>query len=512
MQDPATSRIPRLDGVSRLPKPSSFSLVNNSNSTIANSTATQHVRPPTGTSKATQIFRAPNDTPKARPASSYAPSSAVLRDFGSSLKKSASGERINNAVSLLSKRTTTALKKYFSPKPSSFPMTSSLPVTPLPAGKRGLVTSDHQMISSTPMPLLRSETFVCDEDMESIHPRLESTQVSTLGCPRMDLPIETQVLTKEDPKLKRFASTDTTPIMKPTHNSTLKAQSVHRKFSSLDTTHNNSRVSTNNATHTVHESGAMGVTRPVIETKDDSTSISGNFSGIGNVTKVLEGVGNVTKVLEGVGNLTKTFDGVLDGDPNRNMTTTVARSINRTKTFERDPNLTKTLAREEDVALKAKMVDPEPNLTKTFDKEGPFVTVDLIKTIHEPGNYTKIIHDGVNLTQSIDQLPLIEHMSIPSGLDILSLKSSRGEVNKMEQEINDTLDVTLTNLTPSASSRANMKLPLNSTLNTERLLDISGLQSPARHIQLLNLTQELERVTPAEGTCRLDEGPFPSTP
>ncbi|KAI8042094.1 hypothetical protein M5D96_003394 [Drosophila gunungcola] len=328
--DPATTRIPRLDGVSRLPKPSSFGLASSScsttNKTTTNSssstTTTQHIRPPTSAPKATQIFRAPSDPAKPRPVSSYAPSSAALRDLGSSLKKSASGERINNAVSLLSKRTTTVLKKYFSPKSSpsavmSNPseMTSSLPVTPLPVGKRGMISND-QLTSSTPMPLLRSETFVCEDEEQVDRINLESTRLSTFGR-TMDL--------------------------------------------------------------------------------DSPTS---------NETKVL--VKDATRIMK--------------------------------------------------------------------------------------GDFTKVIHQGANLTLSMDQLPLLEHISMPSGLDILSSKGS-SNLEKLDQETDDTLDVTLTSLAPNKTS---MKLPLNSTLNTERLLDISALQSP-RHIQLLNLTQELERGTPSRG-------------
>ncbi|XP_039502513.1 mucin-17 isoform X3 [Drosophila santomea] len=520
-KDPATTRIPRLDGVSRLPKPSTFGLASSSGSTTTTNrtttngttiSTTQHIRPPTSAPKATQIFRAPGDPAKPRPASSYAPSSAALRDLGSSLKKSASGERINNAVSLLSKRTTTVLKKYFSPKSSasanavmSSPcdMTSSLPVTPFPVGKRGMVAND-QLTSSTPMPLLRSETFVCEEEEQSNRMKLESTRLSTFGR-TMDIdspmPNETKVLIRDGTRImKGSPSADITQVVRPPQKTPLMT------FCSLDTTHEMTVCSRNNATHSVNSSGIMGRTMPVIPAKDATRTIAANSTGLGNLTKVVEGVGNITKTLEAVGNITKTFKGAGD------LTRTVENEASISKTFEVAPNCTQTYTR--GVNLTRTLNDKKEEVSRTIDKgrsttktieagQNLTTTIDigatlnsrganLTKSVIEPGDFTKVIHQGANLTLSMDQLPLLEHISMPSGLDILSSKCS-GNIEKLDQETDDTLDVTLTSLAPD---KTNMKLPLNSTLNTERLLDISALQSP-RHIQLLNLTQELERGTPS---------------
>ncbi|KAH8352261.1 hypothetical protein KR084_003010, partial [Drosophila pseudotakahashii] len=533
LQDPSTTRIPRLDGVSRLPKPSSFGLASSSTNktttssiTTTNSNTTQHIRPPTSAPKATQIFRAPSIPAKPRPASSYAPSSAALRDLGSSLKKSASGERINNAVSLLSKRTSTVLKKYFSPKAStstavmSSPseMTSSLPVTPLPVSKRGMMAND-QLTSSTPVPLLRSETFVCEDEEQSDRMKLESTRLSTFGRTMdmdLDSPMgsnETKVLVKDATRIVKGGgvspSTEITQIMRPNQSSSI---ALLKTFCSLDTTHEMTVSLKSNATHSANPSGIMGRTMPVIPTKDCTRTISANSTGIGNLTKTVEGVGNITKTLEGVGNITKTLEGA------GNLTSSVDREVSISKTFEvaanctqtyqRGVNLTKTMEdkprRNTTKIIEGGQIDAGFNLTKSIDRgvnlgetlatRGTNLTRSIV---NEPGDYTKVIHQGANLTLSMDQLPLLEHISMPSGLDILS---SRGSVNvaRLDQETDDTLDVTLVSLAPDKS---NMKLPLNSTLNTERLLDISGLQSP-RHIQLLNLTQELERGTSSRGHHR----------
>ncbi|EDX03575.1 GD22776 [Drosophila simulans] len=349
LADPATTRIPRLDGVSRLPKPSTFGLASSSGSTTNRTTTTsttQHIRPPTSAPKATQIFRAPGDPAKPRPASSYAPSSAALRDLGSSLKKSASGERINNAVSLLSKRTTTVLKKYFSPKSSasanavmSSPcdMTSSLPVTPLPVGKRDMVTND-QLTSSTPMPLLRSETFVCEDEEQSNRMKLESTRLSTFGR-TMDIdspvPNETKVLIRDGTRImKGSPSTDITQIVRPAQKTPLMT------FCSLDTTHEMTVCSRNNATHSVNSSGIMGRTMPVIPAKDATRTMSANSSGLGNLTKVVARVGFIFQTLEAAGNISKTFNG--SGD----LTRTVEKESNITNTFEVAANCRKHLQEE----------------------------------------------------------------------------------------------------------------------------------------------------------------------
>lgn len=534
LQDPATSRIPCLDRISRVPKPTNFGLASStfstaSRATTSSTTTTQHIRPPTSAPKATQVFQAPSDPAKPRPASSYAPSSAALRDLGSSLKKSASGERINNAVSLLSKRTTTALKKYFSPKSArmmSTEMTSSLPVTPLPLGKqRGMLAND-QFTSSTPVPLLRSDTFVCEDEEQTNRQKLESTFARTMDMDSPDMD-ETKVLVRDGtrimedtPRIKAAPLADVTQIRKPTQIAGIKAtaKTALRKFSSLDTTHEiraSLEITQNNATHAINSSGIMGRTMPVIQAKDVTRTMVGNSSPTGNTTKTLEGVGNVTKTLEGVGNTTKTLmeignitksfgrAGNLTKSMDRefNQTKTYERAGNTTKTFESGANLTKNVEGRAgnltNIIIKGQNVtqtiDAESNLNKTIENRVNLTTissargVNLTKSINEPGDYTKVIHNGANLTQSMDQLPLLEHMSMPSGLDILSSKGAR-----THHEMDDTLDVTLTSLAPD---KANMKLPLNSTLNTERLLDISGLPSP-RHIQLLNLTQELERGAP----------------
>ncbi|XP_034471935.1 uncharacterized protein LOC117779746 [Drosophila innubila] len=395
-KDPATTRIPRLDGISRIPPPGSFS--------GTASTTTSHIRPPSTTATAlkstTQIFRRPVlPANKTRPISSYHPTVMPLHELGTSIKKSASGERLNNAVSLISNRTTTVLKKYFgqgkmmgssggggtgtavggrgaTASTASALMTSSLPQTPLPVSKQ-----PTQLTSSTPMPLMRSETFVCDEEEEEDHQdqkeqqqtpnriNLESTRLSNVG-------------------FGHTLDMDTT--------------SVNVNVTSMNRTRPVIPGRDQNVTHIVSPMSCAHRTRPIIATEEQSSPID--------------------------------------------CTHTLAASRDRTHT----------------------VIPPSD--------------VEFSKEMRPPADLTQ----NLDLTKSMDQLPLLEHMSIPSGLDMLSVQP--------EMELNATdLDVTLTALAPN---KTNMKLPLNSTINTERLLDISGLQSPARHIQLLNLTREFLEQSP----------------
>ncbi|XP_062136973.1 serine-rich adhesin for platelets [Drosophila sulfurigaster albostrigata] len=368
-KDPATTRIPRLDGMSRIPSPGRFG---------GTSATTSHIRPPTATATAlkspTQIFHAPAlpTASKKRPISSYHPTVTPLHDLGANIKKSASGQRLNNAVSLIGERTTTVLKKYFgqakigtgSATPSQL-MTSSLPQTPLPAAKQQQqqqqlqqpqqLQQQLQLTSSTPIPLMRSETFVCDEETSEKEQQtliahrinLESTRLSSVG-------------------FGRTLDMDST-------------MSVSNKTSS------------------------MNRTRPVVD-----RTLTGMTAG-----------NDATQVLAG-------------------------SSCGR-------------------------------------DRTRPVIQTTQLST------------QSLDLTKSMDQLPLLEHMSIPSGLDMLSAQSELEEQQASSELVAD-LDVTMTALAPD---KTNLKLPLNSTVNTERLLDISGLESPARHIQLLNLTREfLEQTSP----------------
>ncbi|XP_034099952.1 serine-rich adhesin for platelets [Drosophila albomicans] len=432
-KDPATTRIPRLDGMSRIPPPGSFG---------GTTSTTSHIRPPTATATAlkstTQIFHAPAlpSASKRRPISSYHPTVTPLHDLGANIKKSASGERLNNAVSLISKRTTTVLKKYFgqakigtgSATPSQL-MISSLPQTPLPAAKQQQqqqlqqsqqLQQQLQLTSSTPMPLMRSETFVCDEETSEKEQQtpiaqrinLESTRLSSVGFGR-------------------------TLDMDSTMNVSNKTSSMNR-------------------------------TRPVVDRTRTQTAAGEEHDRTRTVMTATE-------------------------EPNRTRTVmaTAGEECDRTRTVQaavEEPDRTRTLhaaGEEHDRTLTEMTAGSDATQVLVGSSCGRDRTRPVIQT-------TELSAQSLDLTKSMDQLPLLEHMSIPSGLDMLSAQSELEEQQASSELVAD-LDVTLTALAPD---KTNMKLPLNSTINTERLLDISGLQSPARHIQLLNLTREFLEQSP----------------
>lgn len=471
-----------MDGHSRIPPPGSFggSTSSYTTATAAGAAApTSHIRPPTALKSTTQIFRAPalpanaHPNAKARPISSYHPTAVPLHDLGASIKKSASGERLNNAVSLISKRTTNVLKKYFgqgkmmgnsAPTASvgSNLMSSSLPQTPLPSAKQQQQQAKRQpqplLTTSTPMPLMRSETFVCDEAEQQLQQatpsrtHLEQTRHTNVGFGRT-LDMDAMGGMSESGSLKNCNRTVLLEKeqLELDKNATHLLNSRRRTIilSSNETVDGNASCAQPDRTHSVipasnetaadatqllsnHSSHRADRTRPVISASNeaaDATQLMGNLSGAR---------ADRTRPVIPVKDETRDAAQLLDN-----------RTYNREDCTRTD--------------------QPASDLDATL-------THNL----------------SLDLTKSMDQLPLLEHMSIPSGLDLLSGVKSELPV---ETELdNSDLDATLTALAPNKS---NMKLPLNSTINTERLLDISGLQSPARHIQLLNLTREfLEQSSP----------------
>ncbi|KAH8411951.1 hypothetical protein KR222_003559, partial [Zaprionus bogoriensis] len=413
LQDAASTRIPRLDGISRIPPPGSF--IGGGGGT------TSHIRPPTfsvGVPKSTtQIFRAPALPPaaaavgaaaaagnKKRPISSYHPAMLPRYDIEAQLKKSASGEQLSHEL-----RVKRSNKKYMAQSKcisgaaavagavevaaagvaggararGSQRMACSMPQTPMPAAKQ---QQQELLTSSTPMPLLRSETFVWNEQVEQVEQveqqqrnKLESTRLSSVGC-----------------------ELDATCV----------------QFS------------------TPHSRTGTPRTRTVILSS----------AGMGDVTTVQ-----------------------------------CSNSINRTRPVIKEKELEQELAGQRERELEA-----DQNLTRILDAAASTCSFGLDRTRPIIMNASQAreqqLSQTLDVTKSMDQLPLLEHMSIPADLE----------------ELEAALDVTLTELAPD---RSNMKLPLNSTLKpqTQRLLDITALQSPARHIQLLNLTQEmLQQVTPPQ--------------
>nr|XP_032294394.1 uncharacterized protein LOC26531553 [Drosophila virilis] len=466
--DPATTRIPRLDGISRIPPPGSFG------------GTTSHIRPPTALKSSTQIFRAPAApaNSKARPISSYHPAAAPLHDLGASIKKSASGERLNNAVSLISKRTTNVLKKYFGQgkmmgasvggiqgAAASSLMTSSLPHTPLPAAKQPQQQQQQEqqqrqpqclLTSSTPMPLMRSETFVCNEEEQQLRERepkgeQSQMQLTLSGTPTLN---RTRL---ENTRLSsvgfgRTLDLDATLIDSSSSLSRTRTVIVDKKEQPEQLDSNATQlVSPLSFTRLATSSAQVDRTRTVIPASDepaDATQLLGNISG--------DRADRTRPVIPASDVPTEQLDA------------------------------TQLLAN-----LSCSRADRTRPVVSEAADASQLNRADRTRTINAAGG--ELSHElNLDLTKSVEKLPLLEHMSMPSGLDLL-MNGIKSDL-PLDAELDNTeLDVTLTALAPDKST---MKLPLNSTINTERLLDISGLQSPARHIQLLNLTREFLEQTP----------------
>ncbi|XP_030565445.1 uncharacterized protein LOC115765856 [Drosophila novamexicana] len=462
--DPATTRIPRLDGNSRIPPPGSFG------------GTTSHIRPPTALKSSTQIFRAPAAPAngKARPISSYHPAAAPLHDLGASIKKSASGERLNNAVSLISKRTTNVLKKYFGQgkmmgasvggiqgAAASGLMTSSLPHTPLPAAKQPQPEKQQQrqqqclLTSSTPMPLMRSETFVCDEEEQQLREREPKGEQSQM-----------QLTLSATPTLNRTRL----------ENTRLSSVGFGRTLD-LDAT-------------LIESSSSMSRTRTVIVDKKEQPELDPNATQLVSplsCTRLATSSAQVDRTRTVIPASVEPADATqllanLSGDRADRTRPVIPASDEPTG----QPDATQLLAN-----LSCSRADRTRPVVSEVADASQLNRADRTRTFNAAGG--ELSHElNLDLTRSVEKLPLLEHMSMPSGLDLL-MNGVKSEL-PLDAELDNTeLDVTLTALAPDKST---MKLPLNSTINTERLLDISGLQSPARHIQLLNLTREFLEQTP----------------
>ncbi|XP_030240683.1 AF4/FMR2 family member 4 isoform X3 [Drosophila navojoa] len=366
-------------------------------------------------------------------------------------------------------------------------MTSSLPQTPLPTAKQQQQQQAKRppqslLTSSTPMPLMRSETFVCDEEEQQLQESkpsrmcLEQTRLSSVGFGRtLDMDVSesgcaqnynrTALLEKEQLELDKNAAQLLSQRRRTIILSSNEAAEGNTSCAQPDRTHNIIPASNETAADATqllgnHSSHRADRTRPVIpscnEPADATQSISNLSSSRADRTRpVIPSSSEATDATQSIGNLSSSR-----ADRTRPVipATDEARDVTQ-------------------------LLD-----NRSYHRED---CMQLDKPAKQDLDSTLTHNLSLDLTKSMDQLPLLEHMSMPSGLDMLSgVKSEQPAETEVD---NSELDVTLTALAPNKS---NMKLPLNSTINTERLLDISGLHSPARHIQLLNLTREFLEQSP----------------
>ncbi|TMW49218.1 hypothetical protein DOY81_005700, partial [Sarcophaga bullata] len=459
--EPGASRLP-MSGLSRIPLPGL-------------------IRPPTISLAKTSQLRPPTTFPKVRPVS-YSGLRPPMMQQALALKKSNSGDRINtlnSTVNMVSKKTTTVFKKFFTKSEQT-------------AVKKDANTkSENESESKKDIPrptLTRSETFI----------RTESPGDNLMATP---MPVIGGIG-------KNGAVCESPPLFNSNLYITQSLDSTFTPSTEVQRKHNfeSTRLSS------IGFGNTLDLDSP--KNKKQSTAIAGfgntiNIESPRNVTKILD----KTKCKVEINDCTQTLNKLLD-----NPTFSVheqKRAADITQTLNSTEVLGRTLCV---VTNQTQIAMENPNITKTLNSSQlmeKLNNVGLTQTIDgntKQTEYNDILSPATNATYSnpgsSENLLMIDDVSIPSGFEediALDVQKQLGILNQQQQQFLDisteNLDDTLTALAPN---KANMKLPLNSTMNTENLLDMTENKStPAKHMQLLNLTKNYTDTPNIKNTTQL---------
>ncbi|XP_055837020.1 mucin-12 [Episyrphus balteatus] len=396
-KDTAQSRIPRLDGVTKIPLPGS-------------------IRSP-----AIQIRR-PTSFTGLRP-----PSLAMT-----SLKKSLSGDRISEAASIMGKRTATAVRKFLTKPEKSAPHIETMtrkftPPAPIPGTKMMMsrIKTPSESIPITPtQKLTRSDTFV-REDGESEVIRMAQSSIvvqssATASSPMIDLYM----------------------------------------------------------THSLDGSSAK--------------------AALGDTMTVDSGGQYLCR--------TQTLDKSNSGTPRPSDITVSlhrSRNLNSTQTLEKALGMTFRHGTPTSCSMKL-----DETRFRTHNMDASSLTKDLTRTIYSPNDEDfSSRKDG---TVTIDKCSnLIDLQSCENLLDI-DISSLDPDSTLRPQDSDDSyknlVNITMEDTLPLAPDKNNMKLVLNSTMNTERLIDLTTTNatmtvSPLARHQLMNITRDL-MGSPCDGNLK----------
>ncbi|XP_061395901.1 serine-rich adhesin for platelets, partial [Musca vetustissima] len=441
-QEPTQSRLP-MPGVSRIPLPG----------LIRPPSVMPLIRP--------SQLRAPSAFTKTRPMSFGGlrpPATPSL-----ALKKSSSGDRINtinSTMNLVGKKTTTVLKKFFT-KPTDAVQ------TPLRKDNKAVppkhVQNETMTIENTPKPLTRSETFVRTNSPEA-------TPMPVIGgdC-RMAICESTPLIGQSNKQ-----GLHVTQTFDCTFNAPLPSGQVQRKHNFEST-----RLSTMGFGHTMDIDSPRSSTRmsnigfgQTINLESTRNPADNNKDKVDDATQVLskpKRTLNKTHSIEELNHMSTDATHTIDDGKDAIMTSPKNDSNSRNKTI--------TLEDHEEI---------EDLANRTIDGG--------VKSVDDNGSRTPASNATYSNPGSTENLLLLDDVSIPSGFE--EAVEMDAKANLMAKFNNtDLLDLTSDNLDDTlkalAPSKAAMKLPLNSTMNTERLLDLThNMTTPAKHMQLLNLTKD----------------------
>lgn len=368
------------------------------------------------------------------------------------LKRSASGDHITNAVNLVTKKTTTALKKWMG-KSEKMPLPAIARKTHVLAQSKNtrkqapqikppvpVVPTDTDYFA-TPRPLTRSDTFV----------RTDSPNDITQFSPNL--------LTQSTPAPPTNGSLTTTRIIRPPDiNETTKLLSNNNRHAlyntqSLDSSHLNPVAQ-------FGETFEANIKHPMQfdETKEDATiNLNNQYSP------------NATQAMLKP-NLTATF----------NVPALLGQTLN-------------VVSSSETFTSKPQVPSSDTILFDTIPSLGTTKIIDSADAISPVTNATYSNPD------SLDNLQLLEDVSAPSGFLEMDLTLQSDGASELEKTRDNLLDCTVSSETDElnstlkalATEKAHMKLPLNSTVNTERLLDLTNILSTSeQQIHKMNLTED----------------------
>ncbi|XP_037817454.1 protein PF14_0175 isoform X2 [Lucilia sericata] len=468
-KEPTSTRLP-MPGLSRIPLPGL-------------------IRPPTAISlPRTSLLRPPATFAKTRPISYSGLRPPIQQAL--TIKKSSSGDRINtlnSTVNMVSKKTTTVFKKFFAK------------ADPTPTKKDETVTTKLQNVTTildTPRPTLtRSETFVRTDSPED----LMATPMPVTGEPKRGALCESTPLLNTNTKqcLYITQSLDSTYIP----NCEVNQAPMQRKHT-LEST----RLSN------IGFGNTMDIDSPRNKTQVANAGF-GNTIDIDTQKNIAKKLGT-TKSGEDINDCTQTFD-ILTENKTFNKTHSI-KELDRPDATH-NINATDVLGRTLCV-ISSHDGNANENITKTLDSTqllDKLSNVNVTQTIDGGAStklieYTDILSPATNATYSnpgsSENLLMIDDVSIPSGFEEDVAMDVQKHLEKLSHQ--QFLDITTENLDDTlkalAPDKANMKLPLNSTMNTERLLDITEhMTTPAKHMQLLNLTKDYMDTPNIKNTTQL---------
>ncbi|CAD6998201.1 unnamed protein product [Ceratitis capitata] len=453
----ASTRIPRLDGASRIPLPGSL-------------------RPPSSTvqavsglaSRTTQIFQRASTVglPHKRPSTLAGLRPSIVS--ANALKRSASGDHITNAMSLVTKKTTTALKKWIGkpekmlPPPVAPKVHNGMQLNknkrkPASANKAGSVVTAPDCLGTPRPQLTRSDTFVRtdspnDNDIINFTPNL---------------------LTQSTPAPPTCGALTTTRIIRPPDiNETTKLLSNNTRHALYTTQSLDISQFQPAAEFGETFEASMKRTMTLDETKRDTTiSLNNQYSP------------NATEAILKP-NLTTTF----------NAPALLGQTMN-------------VIASSDTFTTKPQSSSLDTVLLENTSSLGGGKIIDHADAISPITNATYSNPD------SLDNLQLLEDVSAPSGfleMDLTLHSESASEHEKMRDNLIDCsgcseLDDMDSTLKPLAPEKTHMRLPLNSTANSERLLDLTtNMLSPSnRQMHMMNLTKDYLDAPATRNTSQL---------